>query len=450
MVLALLPSGLTGNLFLMLACGTVLGTLFAILLGSRRLELGAALVWGLGYAFVVWLALCATSAFAQRVDGSMTMLDIARAHFAPLVGLSLAAVPLALVIATVGRIPSSEPGRRFSIARALCAGGFAGIFGGWAFGKWMEQAGFFPLIAGIVRSDSPQVGVALHFTIAIVIGATFGLLFQREIRGLGSSLGWGAAYGVLWWFIGPLTLLPLLLGARPEWTVEHAAMLFGSLVGHIVYGLIVGLLYAMVDGIWLWLFERSDPLNTQAEGSGTVALSSLWRGAAASLIGGLLFSIIMAATGSLTAVAQLVGAHSIAIGFLVHIGISFIIGATFGACFHYEAATDLEAIGWGALYGLIWWFLGPLTLFPVLLGGPFTWTTAAADAQVPSLIGHLVYGIALALTFRALERRHLANLFIDERLRRRWMRRRRPAGSPTPALLLFFIGTGVMLPIVLG
>ncbi|MBV8637843.1 MAG: hypothetical protein JO322_07130 [Candidatus Eremiobacteraeota bacterium] len=450
LLLAALPSGLAGNVFVILAWGTALGALFAIALGNRRLEPGAALVWGLGYAFVVWLSVCAASALGGPAHGSNAMLDVARAHFASLVGLSLAAVPLALVVATVGRMPGPRSGPRFSIARALCAGGFAGIFGGWAFGKWMEQAGFFPLIAGIVRSDSPQVGVVLHFTIAIVIGATFGLLFQREVRGLGSSLGWGAAYGVFWWFVGPLTMLPLLLGTRPEWTAEHAGMLFGSLIGHIIYGLIVGLLYAIVDSIWLWLFERSDPLNRQAEGSGTVALSSLWRGAAASLIAGLLFSIIMAETGALTRVAQLVGAHSIAVGFLVHVGISFVIGATYGACFHYEAATELEAIGWGALYGLIWWFLGPLTLFPVLLGGSFTWTTAAADAQVPSLIGHLIYGIALALTFRTLERRHLANLFIDERLRRRWMRLRRPAGSPAPALLLFFIGTGVMLPLVLG
>ncbi|MBV8197137.1 MAG: hypothetical protein JO263_03300, partial [Candidatus Eremiobacteraeota bacterium] len=53
LTLAALPSGFSGNVFVMLACGTVLGTLFAGALGSRRLEPGAALVWGLGYAFVV-------------------------------------------------------------------------------------------------------------------------------------------------------------------------------------------------------------------------------------------------------------------------------------------------------------------------------------------------------------------------------------------------------------
>ncbi len=447
-IVALSPAAPAGGAAVAVAGGAGLGALLGVALGTRLLEPGAALVWSLGYAFALWIGGCAVAELARGTPSGM--LDLAREFVPGLVALVLGAVPLGLVLGSLGRKSGLGAERRLDVARALCAGGFAGIFGGWAFGEWMEQAGFFPLVAGLVHSESPHVGVIVHFAIAIVIGATFGLLFQREIRGLGSSLAWGAAYGVLWWFVGPLTLLPLLSGAPLDWSAAHAGTLFGSLVGHIVYGLIVGLLYAMVDGTWFWLFERSDPLNRQAEGAGTVALSSLARGAAASVIGGLLFSVVMLETGALQRAAQLVGAHSVAAGFAVHLAIAALIGASYGAFFHYEATDDLDAAGWGALYGLIWWFLGPLTLFPVLLGGPFTWTTAAAGAQLPSLIGHLVYGIALALAFRALERRHLARLFIDDRLQRLWTRRRRPAGTPTPALLLFFIGAGVMLPILLG
>jgi uncharacterized membrane protein YagU involved in acid resistance len=451
LIVAILPSGLEANAFTLALGGAIAGALFAQALGARPLGPGAALVWALGYAFALWVAGCAAAALgAHSIDGGATMIDIARAHFAALIALALAAIPLGLSVGTFGRSPALERAPRLGIARALCAGGFAGIFGGWAFGEWMEQAGFFPLVAGLVGSSSTQVGVVVHFAIAIAIGATFGLLFQREIRGLGSSLAWGASYGILWWFLGALTVLPLLHGARPDWTVTHAGALFGSFVGHVVYGLIVGLLYAIVDGMWLRLFVRSDPLNRQAEGSGMIALSSVSRGLAASLAGGLLFSVVMYETGTLSRVAQLIGQSSIAVGFGVHLGISAVLGATYGIFFHYEATDELGAICWGALYGLIWWFLGPLTLFPILLGGTFTWTTAAADTQLPSLIGHLVYGIGLAVAFRALERRHLAHLFIDERLKRKWMRRRRPAGTPAPALWLFLTGMGVMLPIILG
>jgi hypothetical protein len=139
--------------------------------------------------------------------------------------------------------------------------------------------------------------------------------------------------------VGALTLLPLISGHVPDWTYAHAAPLFGSLVGHIVYGLIVGLLYAAVDGAWIWLFERSDPPNREIEGSGVSALSALVRGAAASVIGGLLFSIVMLMTGTLPRVARIVGGISPGVGFAVHLIIAALIGATYGVLFHHEATT---------------------------------------------------------------------------------------------------------------
>jgi uncharacterized membrane protein YagU involved in acid resistance len=333
-------------------------------------------MWAAACAFLIWTAACAAAIVtgSHSVGGPAVMADLVRDRFPLLVALVVTCVPLGLGAGYLGHRGASQSAR-FSLARAVCAGGFAGITGGWAFGKWMEQAGFFPLVAGLVRSNSVGVGVALHFAIAVVIGATFGLLFQREIRGLGSSLAWGAAYGIVWWFVGALTLLPLISGLEPDWTYTQAAARFGSLVGHIIYGLIVGLLYAAVDGAWTWLFERTDPLNREIEGSGVSALSALARGAAASLIGGLLFSIVMVMKGTLPRVARIVGMTSPGIGFIVHLVVAAFIGATYGLLFHYEASDDRAAVAWGTLYGLIWWFLGPLTLFPILLGGTFTWTT---------------------------------------------------------------------------
>ena len=454
--------------------GAVYGVLFGWLCAPRAFSLGSGLVWGLGYAFLLWLAVPAgilPVAFEQMP--SMGMLDAARHHFPELVAYVLCyGFPLGVGLGLwragqLSRVGAAEPGEsgfrlaalgesslfaRFSWPRAIVVGGLGGIVGGWAFGKWMELVNFFPLIAGLMNSGSRMVGVTLHYIFAIIIGATFGLLFQRDVRGFGSSAGWGLAYGIFWWFLGPLTILPLWQG-HPlplDWSVQHGADLFGSLVGHVVYGLLVGLVYATFDRLWVGFFTETDPINREPEGAGTRTLQSLGWGAVAGLAGGLPFSVVMLATGFLPQVAMLIGTSSPLAGFIVHFAISALIGMSFGLLFQHEAPNLVSGVAWGLTYGLVWWFLGPLTLLPVLLGKPFAWTTAVAGALLPSLIGHLLYGATTALVFLLLARRHGEWLLLDPRLAAAEARRRRPVGTPAPALWLFALGLGVLLPILLG
>jgi hypothetical protein len=432
--------------------GAMYGLVFAVLAYPRATGAGAGMVWGLGYAVLLWLAIPAgVWPVVTRAMPSMGMLDAARAHFQELVAYLLCfGAPLGLALGIWGGRqprPHREP---FSLARALVVSAAAGIVGGWVFGKWMEQVNFFPLIAGLVNSNSRMVGVTLHFVFAVIIGVSFGLLFQNDVRGPGSGLGWGMVYGIFWWFLGPLTILPLWLGHPLDWSYVHAGDLFGSLVGHIMYGLIVGLFYALANRLWVGFFTESDPIHREPEGAGPRVLQDLGWGALASLVGGLVFSLIMVAIGFLPTVARLVGGSSPVLGFGVHMLISVLIGMTYGLLFAHEAPNFGSGVAWGTLYGLMWWFLGPLTLLPILLGGSLTWTTAAAAAFLPSLMGHLLYGAAVAVTFLILERRHAAWLLLDPRMAARAARRRRPAGTPAPALWLCGLVLGVMLPILLG
>ena len=431
--------------------GGMYGLLFALLASSRVTTPGAGLLWGLAYALMLWFADPAGLFSAMIGATAGGMFDAARAQFPALVAYLLCfGMPLGVTLGTARGLEPQAEMTPFSLPRALIVGGIAGLVGGWAFGKWMAQVNFFPLIAGLVHSTSYGVGITLHFVFALIIGATFGLLFQRDVRGYGSSLGWGLGYGLFWWFLGPLTLLPILQGVPINWSYMHGAELFGSLVGHVVYGVLVGLIYAALDRLWVVFFIESDPLNREPEGAGARTLRSLGWGAMASLVGGVLFSGVMASTGALSRVASIVGGTSPVLGFLVHLIISAPIGMSYGVLFQRESPNVGAGVVWGMLYGLVWWFLGPLTFLPIMLGGSFTWTPAAANAALPELIGHLLYGAATALVFLLLERNHDDWLRLDPRIAAREARLRRPVGTPAPALWFFTLSLGVVLPIILG
>ena len=65
---------------------------------------------------------------------------------------------------------------------------------------------------------------------------TYGLLFRNEAISIGLGVPWAFLFGVIWWYIGPLTLLPLILTGVYDWRASAAAALFPSLIGHLIYG----------------------------------------------------------------------------------------------------------------------------------------------------------------------------------------------------------------------
>src|SRR6266849_5877769 len=431
--------------------GALYGLLFVWLLARRIAYVGSGLIWGLGSAFLLWLAVPTGLLPLLQGAARMGMLDQARAHFPELVAyLLFLGLPLGVISGVLNMSRTSGERMDFTFLRAVTVGGLAGLVGGWAFSIWFAQNNAFVLIAGIVNSGSSAVGMLVHYVIAAIIGASFGLLFQRDVRGPGSSICWGLAYGLFWWFLGPLTLLPLLLHLPVDWSYLHGSALFGSLIGHAVYGIVLGLLYAWGNRLWVGLFIESDPLKRQAEGPGILTLRSLEWGALASVLGGLLFSIIMVATGVLPQVAALIGGSSPLAGFVVHLVISVVIGMSYGLLFAHESPDVGSSLAWGMLYGMAWWFLGPLTLMPLLLGHAPTWTMQAADILLPSLLGHLIYGAATGLVFFWFESQHAQWLLLDKRITVHEERLRRPPGTPAPALWLVVLGLGVVLPIVLG
>jgi hypothetical protein len=135
------------------------------------------------------------------------------------------------------------------------SGIYGGLAGGLIFGAMMAFMGTLPMIGRmVVGQPSAIIGFIAHMIISASIGASFAIflgLLGRSVRGLAEGLRWGLAYGGAWWFLGPLTLMPLFMGMGfgVNWNATAAANMLPSLGGHLVYGAILGLTYS-------WLRNR--------------------------------------------------------------------------------------------------------------------------------------------------------------------------------------------------
>ncbi len=491
------------------------------------------------------------------------------------------------------------------VRQGVLPGAVAGLFGGLVFGAAMLQLGFLPTVASLVRAESITTGFLVHMAIAAIVGAGFGLIAWHQRPGAGEMLFWGLAYGAAWWFIGPLTLLPLLLGNQVVWTLQTAQAAFPSLLGHLWYGAVTALAFAgicrllvgrgsasdkgdadrarkpvwpallcgclagllaiglvglllnaqgellafssqMMDMhapglIWslllaigglaglgfaalypqpmdsagaglvrgtvygfawwvagaltlvpliytghvAWSLAEAQSalaylagfiifgatlvllyrlfiaivrglfgdirLDDQHEGVGARGMRTVGRGTLAGIVGGLLFTLVMAQIGYLPVVARLVGSDSALTGFVVHLVISVIVGASYGLLFQRQSYDAGSALGWGVSYGFFWWVLGPLTLFPMLFGAPPQWNIEAAMTALPSFIGHLLYGVGLALTFFYLESRY--NSWWQPRRQaeaERALRRREQLFTASPALWVMIIVISLTLSVILS
>ena len=139
---------------------------------------------------------------------------------------------------------------------ALLPGALAGLVGGLLLGAAMSEIGMLPAIAQIVRAQAALVGFIVVMVLAAVLGAGFGALVWYQRPGAGETLFWGLVYGSFCWYLGPLTLLPLLRGKGLAWDVDSAQAAFPVYLGLVLYGGATGLVLVFLR----WL--RSRPAGT--------------------------------------------------------------------------------------------------------------------------------------------------------------------------------------------
>lgn len=123
-------------------------------------------------------------------------------------------------------------------SKRLLGGIVGGLAGGAMFGALMHMMGMMGMIAGLVDSEAVGVGWVVHLAISVLFGVGYGLTFAAASRSWGHAVGFGAAYGILWWVLGALLIMPAYMGMP---VFQIGAVQLQSLMGHVLYGLTVGL-----------------------------------------------------------------------------------------------------------------------------------------------------------------------------------------------------------------
>lgn len=129
-----------------------------------------------------------------------------------------------------------------SLAKSIVVGAIAGLGGGAIFGMMMAMMGMLPMVAMLAGSQDPMIGFVVHMAISAAIGGAYGLVAGRLAPNVPMGVVAGAANGVVWWVLGALVAMPLLLGmSNMVFQIGEAQWM--SLAGHIIYGVITGVLF---------------------------------------------------------------------------------------------------------------------------------------------------------------------------------------------------------------
>lgn len=132
---------------------------------------------------------------------------------------------------------STSPEPTTTTASTAARGMVGGLAGGVVFGMLMQMMDMLPMVASLVGGSSVALGWVVHLAISAVLGVGFALVAGRWVSSLPAMVGLGAAYGVVWWVLGALVLMPATLGMDLFMLND---MTMKSLMGHLIFGVILG------------------------------------------------------------------------------------------------------------------------------------------------------------------------------------------------------------------
>lgn len=128
------------------------------------------------------------------------------------------------------------------MGRTVLFGSIGGIAGGILFGIIMQTTGQLEMLSAMMGFSGLLAGWIIHLMISIVFGAGFGLLALR----FSSLVSLTVLYSVLIWVIGPLVMMPLLMGQGTALLQAFAPAQLMGLATHFFYTAVVAVVYTLL------------------------------------------------------------------------------------------------------------------------------------------------------------------------------------------------------------
>ena len=148
---------------------------------------------------------------------------------------------------------------RFSLARFIrraATGALAGICGGIVIGLFLLSTGAMAAATEKFGGASVEQGFVMHMIFSTLMGAVFGACFGRLIATYRQAISYAVLTGALFWVFGLAVVGPLRFGE--PFGIESALATKHILVGHSVFGVIMGAMFVPVQRLLDKLLARND------------------------------------------------------------------------------------------------------------------------------------------------------------------------------------------------
>jgi hypothetical protein len=133
------------------------------------------------------------------------------------------------------------------------SGTVAGLASGLVFGVLLQSMGMMPTIASLYGSGSVVVGWLAHMVHSVVFALVFVAVlrlgpFEQYDGRLVPTLLLAIGYGIVLWVFGAAIVMPAWLSVVTTASPTVPVIDMQSLVGHVVYGVVLGTVYPVAAG----------------------------------------------------------------------------------------------------------------------------------------------------------------------------------------------------------